>query len=395
MEERVKVITAFGNQLLQDHLLKKMPDVEFICEDLQYQEALLDTLKKDCPVNVLILNMSLDGLYDTRTLIQSIRNIKKGINIVPLFKSTPEEDIQKWLESCGIHFVLIDNSFTIEDIYHSLKPEKKLQIMEAQKSNFENTLPQKKGVLARFFSSIMESRNHTSQSAPEIHRMKNTVTIALFSSHSGTGCTHTTISLAWFLSAHKNSQVAVVELNESGAFKRLGRNAKHISEKGYEFNGMHLYYATPISSLIKLKTYSYILIDCGCICLRNETGEIRHITNTGKSTLISDRLSEIERADMKLCVCQIKPWQMDETLFMMDSELGHENTGDCLFYFTMTDTHTFMDVRKKFSGKKLYKAAYDPEIFGENLERDQIFQKMLNGLLPNGYELHSLQPSKV
>jgi len=412
-----------------------MPDVEFIYEDLQYQEALLNVLKNGCAADALILNMSLDGLYDSRTIIQSIRNIKKGINIVPLFKSTPTEDMQNWLETRGIHFVLIDNSFTIEDIYQSLKPERKLRIIkktlqsnsgkalhqtEKDRSDesacissiphhgkntktgndthnayhhcnqAEDAFRRKKGLLSWIYYSIIYGRNHCPEATSGIRRTQNTITIALFGSHPGAGCTHTAISVAWFLSRHINSRVALVELNGSGVYERLGRNIKHISEKCYELNGLHFYYGTPVSSLIKLRKYSYIIIDCGCLCRRDNTGEIRFISSDSKNALSSDKLSEIERADMRICVCQIKPWQADETFFLMGSELVHENTGDCLFYFTMTDKPTFTDVRKKFSGKKLYNAAYDPEIFGENPERDRVFQAMFAGLFPTGPEIPAI-----
>lgn len=403
MEGQVKIITAFGNQLLQDHLRQKMPDVEFIYEDLQFQEALLDILKNECTADSLILNMSLDGSYDSRALIQAIRNIRKCINIIPLFKSAPEDDMQNWLETRSIYFVLIDNSFTIEDIYQSLKSERMFRIIEKTPHSDSGKIMQqteddafrhKTGLLSRIYYSIIHSRNHYPEAASNIHSMKNTLTIALLGSHPGVGCTHTAISIAWFLSAHKRNRVAVVELNDSAAFERIGRDIKHISEKCFELNDLHFYYGTSVSSLIKLKKYSYIIIDCGYICGRDNTGEIKLINNDSKNTLSSDRLSEIERADMRICVCQIKPWQKDETVFLMDSELVHENTGDCLFYFTMTDNPTFIDVRKNFSGKKLYNAAYDPEIFSENPERDRIFQAMLNGLLPEKYETHPPKPVK-
>lgn len=432
MEGQLKVITAFGNQQLQKHLRQKMPEIEFIYEDLQYQEALLDILKKGNPADALILNISLDGQYDSRALIQAIRNIKKGINIIPLFKSTPGEDMQSWLETRGIHYILIDNSFTIEDIYQVLKSERKLQIIEKtlqsnsagkeiqqtgkgrnDESTFlssatydKNVKPgnnthnayyycdksedascYKRGFLSRIYYSVIHGRNHCTKAASNNRRMKNTITIALFGSHPGAGCTHTAISFAWFLSMQKGSKVAVVELGESGTIERLGRNVKHISEKGYEFNGLHLYYNTPITSLIKLKTYSYILLDCGCICRRNETGEIGLISNDNKSALNSDRLQEIERADMKICVCQIKPWQMDETFFLIDSEFGRKDAGDCIFYFTMTDDQTFKEIKKEYSDKNLFKAPYDPEIFNENPERDRMFQTMLVGQFSTGSEI--------
>lgn len=416
MEGRIRVLTAFGNQLLQEYLIHKMPDIEFVSGDLQYQGALIEVLKDNRDnADAIILNAGLEGPHDFRELIQMIKNIRKGHKIVPLFKSGPDEDMQEWLMSKGIHYALVDNSFTVEDVYQSLTTPKKLMIMDSAKTaclndnsitckdktdthpsknhfgftdeieenavdngNSPDTPVSKKGIMQRLIGTFAQTKP-VSKALSNSIRIKNTLTIALFGSHHGSGCTHTALSMAWFLTNQMNEKAAIIEMNDSGTFRQLASCMEHSNEKHFEFNGLDLFYDTTVSSLISHKKYSYILIDCGCICKRDESGNICTINMENKS--FAGLLSELERADLKICVCQMKPWQMNETVFLLDRMAENNIISGCSYYFTMTGEQSFLDIKRKFKSRNLFHAPYDPEIFCDNAVRDIVFNEMLAGIL--------------
>lgn len=419
MEGRIRVLTAFGNQLLLEHMIQKLPNVEFVPEDLQYQDALIEVIKDSRnDAEAIILNTSLEGSRNPRELIQFIKSIRKTLKIVPLFKSAPDEDMQEWLVSRGIHYVLVDNSFTVEDVYQALLPPEKLRILESAKAVYlndsraaskgkpdihstanriestegvqENTTGNdrfssahvhKSGIIKRLFMPFVQTKPDIRE-PPSITRMKKTITIALFGSHHGSGCTHTAISMAWFLTNQIQERVAVVEMNESPVFKRLAARMRLSDEKHFEFNGFDLFYDTSVSSLISMKKYGFILIDCGCICKRDESGNAS-ITNTDtRNTVCFGRLSELERADLKICLCQIKPWQMDEAVFLLDPIADDNLIRGSIYCLTMADERSFQDIKRKFKYRSIFKAFYDPEIFYGNAERDAVFREMLAGILP-------------
>ena len=136
MSEKIKVISALDNQLIQDNFKKSYENIEFLLGDIPYQEGLLDVLKTMLP-DAIIISIDIEGDLDRFSFIQAIRDMNDTIKVILIMKSEDKEYIN-WLVSKGVYDVFVDGKCAFQDIYEALIREQKVIVKkEIQKEYIE------------------------------------------------------------------------------------------------------------------------------------------------------------------------------------------------------------------------------------------------------------------
>ena len=81
MIEIKKIITALGDNRL-NHNLRENYSIEVIGNDIPYQDGVLDTLKGNSEIEILLLSESLIGEYDIKSFINQIFQVNKKLDII-------------------------------------------------------------------------------------------------------------------------------------------------------------------------------------------------------------------------------------------------------------------------------------------------------------------------
>jgi len=124
MSEKIKAISALNNQLVQDNFKKSYEDIDFLLEDISYQEGLLDTLKTVSP-DALIINLDIEGDLNRFSFIQAIRDTNDTVKVILIIKAVDKE-YSNWLVTKGVYDVFVDGKCTFQDIYEAVIREQKV-----------------------------------------------------------------------------------------------------------------------------------------------------------------------------------------------------------------------------------------------------------------------------
>ena len=76
-----KIITAINNPKLNNKL-KKEKNIEILCKDIQYKDAIIDILNKNKNIDIIFINEKIPGEIDDENLIKNIKLINKKIKII-------------------------------------------------------------------------------------------------------------------------------------------------------------------------------------------------------------------------------------------------------------------------------------------------------------------------
>lgn len=88
-----KIITAVDNPKLNEQL-KQEEYIEVIAKDISYKEGILETLKKEINIDIIILKDNLPGEIGLENLIKKIKEINKEIKIIYLVEDYSTEKIE-------------------------------------------------------------------------------------------------------------------------------------------------------------------------------------------------------------------------------------------------------------------------------------------------------------
>lgn len=116
-----KIITSLANPVLNEKL-KKLYKYEILIKDIQYQEGVIEFLKENSNVDVLILSEILPGALEKREFINSICSLVKNIKIIVI---TEKEDVEfeNFLISRGINNIFCDSKVEFEQIVNAIDCE--------------------------------------------------------------------------------------------------------------------------------------------------------------------------------------------------------------------------------------------------------------------------------
>jgi len=117
-----KVITAIGSNSLNINL-RDDENFEIIGNDIPYQDGVLDILKGNSEINILILSESLIGEYEIKSFLEKIFEISKEIEIIFIMENE-NNNLRKILEKRGISKIFIEDDFEIQDIVNQILEKK-------------------------------------------------------------------------------------------------------------------------------------------------------------------------------------------------------------------------------------------------------------------------------
>lgn len=120
------MLTAVGNQHIQDSLKKNYNKLEFLLPDLDYQEGILDALQNNSP-DAILVSMDIEGNLDNKAFIVALRTVHETVKVILIVKSEDKE-FTNWLIPKGIFDVFIDGQCTFDEIYEALTREQKVII---------------------------------------------------------------------------------------------------------------------------------------------------------------------------------------------------------------------------------------------------------------------------
>lgn len=138
----MKIVSALGNQHIQDSLIKSYPELEFLLPDLDYQDGILEALQKNSP-DVTLISMDIEGDLDNKAFIEAIRALNEAVKVILIVKNENKE-FTNWLISKGIFDVFVDGVCTFDDIYEAIMREQKVIVkteIKIQKEVVEKEKP--------------------------------------------------------------------------------------------------------------------------------------------------------------------------------------------------------------------------------------------------------------
>ena len=114
----MKILTALNNNNLVNQLKKEFKysrKYMLVHKDIIYKEGVIEYLKTNKDVNLIVLNTSIDGEIDVYDLIKKILEINKYIEIIIIIQKDKVE-LRKFLSSYNINKVLVEGNFTLDDL---------------------------------------------------------------------------------------------------------------------------------------------------------------------------------------------------------------------------------------------------------------------------------------
>ena len=120
-----RILTALGNSTLNNEL-KKYSKYDIVSEDLFYQEAVLDILKKET-VDVMVISGLLQGQEGIVDFLKEVKKLAITARIILIVDTISDED-KNILISKGIFDILYDSDVEISDVIDAIDREEPINI---------------------------------------------------------------------------------------------------------------------------------------------------------------------------------------------------------------------------------------------------------------------------
>lgn len=137
-----KIITAIGDNTLNSKL-EGIDLIEVIGNDIPYQDGVLDILKGNSEINVLILNEELLGEYNIKDFIIKILDINKQLKILFLMENE-NSYLRKFLEKRGVHNIYYKDEFDIENIVNDILEKDNIQNINSEIEELKRIIKKEK-----------------------------------------------------------------------------------------------------------------------------------------------------------------------------------------------------------------------------------------------------------
>ena len=116
--DRMKIITAVGNPLLNDKL-RKIENINVIGKDIQYQEGILEILEVQNDIDMIIISNLLPEEINFKKLISEIIKIKNEIEIIVILDEKNDE-IEYFLSCNKIYKIYYLNNNEIDCFFEEI-----------------------------------------------------------------------------------------------------------------------------------------------------------------------------------------------------------------------------------------------------------------------------------
>ena len=327
-----EVITALANPKLNKKL-KQMNKFIINYNDIQYQEGVLEILKENKKIDILILSEILPGEYKIEDFILEIKKYNKEIKII-IFLEYKKEKLEIFLKSQGIFNIYYNNEIKEEKIIQEINKTDKNKSVElinkVIKNNLRNNkkrlkkinLFKRKNIFKKFY------KKNKKENLIKNNNFKNK--IITISGTSGVGKSIFTINLAL---SFKNKKILIIDLDILnncihtilGIKKNIENNKDDLNNYITKYNN-NLDIIT-ISNLLEnnifnfkeveeffnkfKKIYDYILIDISNECFWNQNKKIieKSFLNL---FLVEANLIEIKKSKRILEIYN-KEWKIEKS----------------------------------------------------------------------------------
>ena len=118
MRKIKKIITAIGTNELNKKI-RESKIYEVIGNDIPYQDGVLDILKGNSEINILILSEIIPGEYEIKNFIIEIKKLNPYIELIVFIKEENQE-LNNFLIGNGINRVYVDGENTLEEILNDI-----------------------------------------------------------------------------------------------------------------------------------------------------------------------------------------------------------------------------------------------------------------------------------
>lgn len=151
----MKILTALNDINLNKRIKKDLKELN-VLKDLVYKEGIIEYLKVDQDIDLIIINNSIPGEIDIYTLIKEILDLNKYIEVIVILENEDIE-LRKFLSGYSIEKILINNKYNYDDLLklitndNSIKQktlEKELNelrklVFEREENTFKNRINKK------------------------------------------------------------------------------------------------------------------------------------------------------------------------------------------------------------------------------------------------------------
>lgn len=324
-----EVITALANPKLNKKL-KQMNKFIINYNDIQYQEGVLEILKENKKIDILILSEILPGEYKIEDFILEIKKYNKKIKII-IFLEYKKEKLEIFLKSQGIFNIYYNNEIKEEKIIQEINKTDKNKSVELINKVIKDNLRNNKKRLKKI--NLFKRKNIFKKFYKKENLIKNNNfknKIITISGTSGVGKSIFTINLAL---SFKNKKILIIDLDILnncihtilGIKKNIENNKDDLNNYITKYNN-NLDIIT-ISNLLEnnifnfkeveeffnkfKKIYDYILIDISNECFWNQNKKIieKSFLNL---FLVEANLIEIKKSKRILEIYN-KEWKIEKS----------------------------------------------------------------------------------
>ncbi len=198
------IITALANPELNE-VLKKEKGIKVEYKDIQYQEGVLEILKENNQIDILILSEILPGKINIKEFILEIKKINNNLEII-IFLENKKEDLELFLNKNGIFNIYYNNEINSNILLKKIKQEENKIEIKLIKNIIENKL-KNINIINKEREKKLFYKKKNKQKKEEIKKDNKIITIC---GSSGTGKSIFLINLAMTIN---NKKILIIDLD--------------------------------------------------------------------------------------------------------------------------------------------------------------------------------------
>lgn len=114
----MKILTALNNEELYNNLktnIKSLKGYNLVHKDIIYKEGIIEFIKTNKNIDLLLLNINIEGEIDKYSLIKEVLDNNKYIEVIVILEKDDLE-FRKFLSSYNMNKVLVEGNFNFDDI---------------------------------------------------------------------------------------------------------------------------------------------------------------------------------------------------------------------------------------------------------------------------------------
>ena len=198
------IITALANPEL-NNILKNEKEIKIEYNDIQYQEGVIEILKENKKIDILILSEILPGKLNIKEFILEIKKQKSDLEII-IFLENKKQDLEIFLKSQEIFNIYYNNEINSEALIKRINQDEKNKEIELIKNIIQT---EKTKVKSKISNNNIKQQIKNKLIYKKIKEKKENKIITICGS-SGTGKSIFAINLAMTIN---NKKILIIDLD--------------------------------------------------------------------------------------------------------------------------------------------------------------------------------------